>query len=112
VGVIMYDLELETNETIEITSDHGLLKKGNSNSEVSIVVTDKRFVILELPNDLEGFRFGRCINYPIKKEVILDVLLDDIVDIEHGDEYDKYTLSSTNYFYLKDDEIYNYLSNR
>lgn len=105
----MYDYQLEKNEEVLLTSDNGLLKKGNDFSNVSVVITNKRFIILELPTDLEGFRFGRSINYPIKKEVIFDTPIQSIISVEYQDDFVKYLLDSTNYFYLKDDNIYEYM---
>lgn len=105
----MYDYQLEKDEEVLIISDDGLLKKGNDISNVSVIITNKRFLILELPIDLEGFRFGRSINYPIKKEVIFDTPIQSIMSIEYQDNFVKYILDSTNFFYLKDDKIYNYM---
>ena len=102
----MYDYKLEKNEEVEIISDASLLKKG---AEVSVVITNKRFIILELPTDLEGFRMGRAINYPIKKEVIFETSIESIISVENQGDFAKYLLNSTNYFYLKDEKIYAYI---
>ncbi|MBO5475139.1 MAG: hypothetical protein J5982_01375 [Bacilli bacterium] len=105
----MYDYKLEKNEEVEIISDASLLKKGDNVSEVSVVITNKRFIILELPTDLEGFRMGRAINYPIKKEVIFETSIESIISVENQGDFAKYLLNSTNYFYLKDEKIYAYI---
>lgn len=105
----MYDYQLEKNEEVLIISDNALLKKGNEFSEVSVVITNKRFIILELPTDLEGFRMGRAINYPIKKEVIFETSIESIISVEFQDNFVKYSLDNTNYFYMKDDKIYKYM---
>lgn len=105
----MYDYKLEKNEEVEIISDASLLKKGDNVSEVSVVITNKRFIILELPTDLEGFRMGRTINYPIKKEVIFESPIESIISVEFQDNLVKYSLDNTNYFYMKDDKIYKYM---
>lgn len=107
----MYDYQLGKNEEVLLTSDNGFLKKGNDVSEVSIVITNKRFIILELPTDLEGFRMGRAINYPIKKEVIFETSTESIISVENQGDFAKYLLDNTNYFYLKDDRIYDYMIN-
>lgn len=107
----MYDYSLNKDEEVLLISDNSLLKKGNREVNVTTIITNQRFLILELPEDLESFRFGRSIKQPIKKEVILDIKIQSIVDIIKEKEYQKYVLDSTNYFYLNDELVYNYMSN-
>lgn len=106
----MYDYKLNEDEEVVIISDESLLKKGELVSSVTTIITNQRFLILELPTDLEGFRFGRSINYPIKKEVIFETTIQSFMEIIKEKEYVKYVLDNSNYFYLKDDKIYNYMS--
>lgn len=104
----MYDYELSKDEEVAIISDDALLKKGDNFFKVTVIVTNQRFLILELPTDLEEFRFGKVINYPIKKEIIFEVPIENIVEVLKEGKNTKYVLDDTNYFYLNDDKIYDY----
>lgn len=104
----MYDYELSKDEEVAIISDDALLKKGYNFFKVTVIVTNQRFLILELPTDLEGFRFGKVINYPIKKEIIFEVPIENVVEVLKEGKNTKYVLDDTNYFYLNDDKIYEY----
>lgn len=105
----MYDYSLNENEEVLLISDNSLLKKGKLTAQVTTIITNQRFLILELPKDLEGFRFGRSIKQPIKKEVILDIPIKSVLEIIKEKEYVKYVLESTNYFYLNDELVYEYM---
>lgn len=67
---------------------------------------------MELPTNLEEFRFGRSINYPIKKEVIFETSIDSIIEVSKENDFVKYQLVNTNYFYLSDDDVYDYMLNK
>lgn len=105
----MYDYELNKNEETILISETSLLKEGNQTTNVTTIITNQRFIILKLPTDLEDFRVGRSINYPIKKEVIFETSIDSIIEATKEENFTKYQLSNTNYFYLSDDEVYNYI---
>ena len=106
----MYNYELKENEKIIKIFDDILLKKGNDNIDVSIIITNMRFIILSIPNDIESFRVGRVINNPNYKEIIFETDINNIIDIEKEDNYYKYILKDTNYFYLNSNKIYNFIN--
>lgn len=103
----MFDFELLKNEKIEIISDEGLLEYRSRVKEVSVVITNQRFLIFSTPKDIESFRDSYKLN---KKEIIFEVKIDDIETIVTGQDFDKYILKDTNYFYLHDDMIRKYLT--
>ena len=106
----MFDLELLKDEKINIISNDGLLEYREVES-VTVIITNQRFLIFCLPKDSESFRFGRFIdNFKMNKmDMIFEIKLSDIDKIIIGNDFDKYILSDTNYFYLHDDIIRNYL---
>lgn len=106
----MYDYELNENEEVILVSEESLLKKDKRATNVTTIITNQRFLIFELPTDLEGFRFGRVIKQPIKKEVIFETSIESIVEIKKEKEYVKYVLDNANYFYINDNRVYNYMS--
>ena len=107
----MFDFELLKNEKINIISNDSLLEYRNEVEQVSVVITNQRFLIFCIPKDIESFRFGRFIdNFKMNKmDMIFEIKLSDIDKIIIGNDFDKYILSDTNYFYLHDDIIRNYL---
>ena len=105
----MYNIELKNNEQIKEIFDDILLKMGNDNIDVSVIVTNMRFIILSIPKDIESFRVGRVINHPSHKEIIFETDINNIIDIEKEDDYYKYILKDTNYFYLNSNKIYNFI---
>ena len=105
----MYNIELKSNEQIIEIFDDILLKTGNDNINVSVILTNIRFIILSIPKDKESFRVGRVINNPNYKEIIFETDINNIIDIEKEDDYYKYILKDTNYFYLNSNKIYNFL---
>lgn len=106
----MYNYELKENEKIIKIFDDILLKTGNDNIDVSIIITNIRFIILSIPKDTESFRVGRVINNPNYKEIIFETDINNIIDIEKEDNYYKYILKDTNYFYLNSNKIYNFIN--
>ena len=106
----MYNIELKSNEQIIEIFDDILLKTGNDNINVSIIITNIRFIILSIPKDKEAYRVGRMIiDKPISKEIIFETDINNIVDIKKEEEYYKYILFDTNYFLLNTDEIYKFI---
>ena len=105
----MYNIELKNNEQIIEIFDDILLKTGNDNIDVSIIITNMRFIILSIPKDTESFRVGRVINNPNYKEIIFETDINNIINIKKEDNYYKYILKDTNYFYLNSNKIYNFL---
>lgn len=69
----MYNFDLKENEKIERIFDDILLKINNDIKNVSVIITNIRFIILSIPSDIESFRVGRTINYPNFKEVIFEI---------------------------------------
>lgn len=107
----MFDLELLKNEKINIISNDGWLKYHNDVEQVTVIITNQRFLIFCLPKDSESFRFGKMIDsFKMNKmDMIFEIRLGDIDKIILSNDFDKYILNDTNYFYLHDDIIRNYL---
>lgn len=105
----MYNIKLQDNEQIKEIFDDILLKISNDNIDVSVIITNIRFLILSIPKDTESFRVGRVINNPNYKEIIFETDINNIINIEKEDDYYKYILKDTNYFYLNSNKIYNFL---
>lgn len=108
----MYEFQKLENEEIVFISDNSLLKVDNQAKAISTIVTNQRLLLLDYPskdNNYEEALKSRGVSYIAKKEVILAINLSDIVSIEEND-YDKYILANTNYFYLKDLEIKKYIN--
>ena len=55
----MYDFKLDNDEEIEIIDDNASVRVNDTYREISVVITNKRLIVLALPTDLENFRFGR-----------------------------------------------------
>ena len=105
----MYNIKLQNNEQIKEIFDDILLKISNDNIDVSVIITNIRFIILSIPKDTESFRVGRVINNPNYKEIINETDINNIINIEKEDNYYKYILKDNNYFYLNSNKIYNFL---
>lgn len=107
----MFDLELLLNEKINIISNDAMLEYRDEVEQVTVIITNQRFLMFCLPKDSESFRFGRFIdNFKMNKmDMIFEIKLSDIDKIIIGNDFDKYILNDTNYFYLHDDIIRNYL---
>lgn len=106
----MYNYCLLENEEVINIFDDILLKIGNDNIDVSVIITNMRFIILSLPKDKESFRVGRLlIDKPMSKEIIFETDINNIINIKKEDDYYKYILKDTNYFYLNSNKIYNFL---
>lgn len=105
----MFDFKLLEKEEVEIVSDHTLIKYHDSVQKVSTVITNKRLLILDYPKDVESFRFGKEVPSPMKKEILFETELENIISIQKESDFDKYILKDTNYFYLNDDTVTNYL---
>lgn len=107
----MFDFCLLKDEKMNIISNASLLEYCNEVERGSVVITNQQFLIFCLPKDVESFRFGKMIdNFKRNKmEVIFATELSNIDKIIVGNDFDKYILKDTNYFYLHDDIIRNYL---
>lgn len=105
----MYNFEKLNDEEILLISDNSILKKDENEVTISTILTDKRFILLDYPeksnNYEEALRTSRGAEYIIRKEPILLININDIKEIISGNKFDKYVLKSSNYFYLKDEEI-------
>ncbi len=107
----MYEFELQKNEKIELISDESLLWLKEEVIPVSIIITNKRFLIFDFPKDIESFRFGRMINYPNppKKEIIFETNLDNIKKIVKTSDFVRYILKNDQFFCLADKNVYQLL---
>ncbi len=107
----MYEFQKLENEEIIIISNKSILKVDNEERIISTILTNQRLLLFDDPSSINNYqetmRISRGANYIKQKEVILDVNLNDIVSIIEEEKYDKFILTNTNYFYLKDDKIKN-----
>ena len=101
----MYNFELKKNEKIERILDDIILKTGDDIKKVSVIITNIRFIILNIPSDIESFRVGRTINYPTFNEVIFETDINNIEDVKKDMDYYKYMLSENECIILKSDEL-------
>lgn len=105
----IYNFNKLDNEEILLISDEVILKNDNVDITISTIVTNKRLILLDYPkksnNYEEAMRTSRGVDYVIKKEPILIVNLEDINEISRENNYDKYVLNTSNYFYLSNNEI-------
>jgi len=108
----MYNFEKLSNEEILLISDETILKKDEKEIIISTILTNKRMILLDYPeksnNYEEALRTSRGADYVLKKEPILLIDLKQIKNIEE-ENFDRYILSDSNYFYLKDENIKNKL---
>lgn len=107
----MFNLKLLDDEEIKLVENDVLLKTNNDYLNITIVITNKRLLMLDYPKGLDALKFGKMINYPRYLEVIFECDLNDINNVLEEDEFDKYILNDERYFYLNSDEIRKYLSN-
>lgn len=107
----MYEFLKLEDENILLISDDSILLKENVEKNISVIITDRRMLLLDYPeksnNYEEALRTSRGSEYMLKKEPIFIIELDKIKSVEQDSNYDKYILIDTNYFYLKDDNIRN-----
>ena len=107
----MYEFLKLEEENILLISDDSILLKENVEKNISVIITDRRMLLLDYPeksnNYEEALRTSRGSEYMLKKEPIFIIELDKIKSVEQDSNYDKYILIDTNYFYLKDDNIRN-----
>ena len=105
----MYDFKLDNDEEIEIIDDNASVRVNDTYREISVVITNKRLIVLALPTDLENFRFGREIIKPFVKETILEKEIDKIIKIDDRREYIKYIFDDDTYVFIKSKIVYEYL---
>lgn len=110
----MFDFELLKQEKIELVSNDTLLRYHDEIEKVAVMITNQRFLIFWLPKDLELFRVGRVIDSFKQKrmELILKIEINHIDKIIIGKSFDKYFLKDSNYFYLQDEFVRNYLQDK
>jgi len=110
----MYNFNKLDNEEILLISDESVLRKDDKEEKISTIVTNKRLILLDYPdasnNYEEAMRTSRGADYILQKEPILIIDLDDIKEIINENNFDKYVLTTSNYFYLNDKEIKNKLA--
>ncbi len=104
----MYNFKKLKGEDIKYISDNSVLKKDKDYINISVVLTNKRLILLDYPSGVNNYeevlRTSRNVEYNREKEPILIVNLTDIDHIEN-EEFEKYVLKDGNYFYLQDDEL-------
>lgn len=107
----MYEFLKLEKENILLISDDSILLKENVEKNISVIITDRRMLLLDYPeksnNYEEALRTSRGSEYMLKKEPIFIIELDKIKSVEQDSNYDKYILIDANYFYLEDDNIRN-----
>ena len=105
----MYEFQKLENEEIVFISDNSILKIDDQEKNISTILTNQRLLLFDYPSSINNYqevmKISRGADYIKQKEVILDVPLSNIENITKEDSYDKYLLSDTNYFYLRDDEL-------
>lgn len=105
----IYNFNKLDNEEILLISDESVLKKDDKDITISTIVTNKRLILLDYPeksnNYEEAMRTSRGTDYIKQKEPIFIVNLEDIKEIIKENNFDKYVLNTSNYFYLNDNEI-------
>ena len=110
----MYEFKKLDGEEIVLISDDSILKVDGNDKNISTILTNQRLLLFDYPSSVnnyqEAMKVGRGADYIKQKELILDVYISDIVSITLEDGYDKYLLENTNYFYLKDIQIFQKIS--
>jgi len=105
----MYNFNKLDNEEILLISDESVLRKDDKEEKISTIVTNKRLILLGYPdatnNYEEVLRTSRGADYVLHKEPILIVDLYDIKEVISENDFDKYVLHTSNYFYLNDNEV-------
>ena len=105
----MYEFKKLKGEIIQYISDNALLKKDKENKLISVIITNKRLLLLDYPSQLNNYqevlRTSQNIDYMRKKEIIFETNLDEVLKIEN----DKITLKNGNYFYLIEENIKKYI---
>lgn len=104
----MYEFEKMPGEEIVLISNESVLKKDGKDKGISTILTNQRLLLLDYPSAVNNYKEAlksRGASYIMRKEVILAVDLQDIVRVETDENYDKYVMANTNYFYLRDDQI-------
>lgn len=105
----MFNLKLLDDEEIKLIDNDVLLKIDSNYINVTVIITNKRLLILDYPKGLDVLKFGKMINYPEKKEIFFECNLDDITFVLEENDFDKYMVKDKWYFYLQSDEVRNYL---
>lgn len=105
----MYNFKKLKDEDIILISDNSILKVDQEEKNISTILTNKRLLLFANPdssnNYQEVLRTSRGMDYIKQKDIILELNLSDISKIIEEDQYDKYLLNDTNYFYLRDKDI-------
>ena len=109
----MYDFKLEQNEEIKLISDNTIIYFDKESKNYTSIITNKRLLILDYPsgvhNSAEDLRISGRMTYIRKKEVILEIYLNDMVSLENEKQFYKIILRNGKYLNINDDEIINYL---
>ena len=100
----MYNFKKLKNETIELIEDNCLLLYDGKEREISVILTNKRLILLDYPDGTdyqETLRISKGVNYLRNKEEIFSIEISKIDNIRKN----KYVLKNGNYFNLKTKEI-------
>ena len=104
----MYNYKKVKGEVVKYISDNALLKKDKDYVEISIILTNKRLILLDYPSAVNNYeevlRTARNVEYMREKEPILTIDLKDLDHIETSED-DKYVLKDGNFFYIREDEL-------
>ena len=102
----MYEFVKRENEEIIVISDDSILKVDNVEKNISSILTNQRLLFFDNPsksnNYQEVLKSSRGVNYICQKELIFSIELNDLLNIVEENNFDKYILNDTNFFYLRD----------
>lgn len=100
----MYDFTLNKNEEIELISDDTVVYLENEIKNVTGIITNQRFLLLDYPsgiyNSAEDLRISGKMTYIRKKEIIGDIDLKDIETITKDADYYKIEFKNKEYIKL------------
>lgn len=108
----MYDFKLNDMEEIKLISDDTIVFTDREERNVTCIITNMRLLILEYPgglyNSAEDLRISGKLNYIKKKEIVVEINLNDILAINEEKNYYKLIIKNGS-INLNDNEIVNYL---
>ena len=111
----MYDFTLNKNEEIELISDDTVVYLENEIKNVTGIITNQRFLLLDYPsgiyNSAEDLRISGKMTYIRKKEIICEIKLQKIKSIINDKDCYKIELD-VGHINLKDDEIIKWLKRK
>ena len=109
----MYNLNLNEKEEILIISDNSLILVDKSFLEFTVILTNKRFLVLDYAkktnNSAENLRIARGISYVKTKEIIFEKDLKNIKKIEKQLDCYKIYFEDESYISIQDDNVISHL---